>query len=43
MTVIGAFAPLGVSILAAGSLKSEMFPKDDGRNLGDYRDAARYA
>ena len=33
MTVIGAFALLGVSILAAGSLKSEMFPKDDGRNL----------
>ena len=34
MTVVGAFALLGVSILAAGSLKSEMFPKDDGRNLG---------
>ena len=32
--VLAAFAVLALSIVAGSSLTSEMFPKDDGRNLG---------
>ena len=43
MTVVGAFALLGVSILAAGSLKSgDVSKRRWPKSWCDYRNAARY-